>query len=133
MKSKKVLAASFLVTLILLSPITTTAQKQPSVRVRMGRLLGLSPQKTPPKVEILRTSEEADLVLEDLRFQADHDNWVPAIVVKPRRAIDETDHDDQDRQIPIDAIGEEGDHAVASSFSSLAGSRAPKAGPASAS
>jgi dienelactone hydrolase len=86
MKSKIVPAVSFLLTLILLSPITTTAQKQPSVRVRMGRLLGLSPQKSPPKVEVLRTSEEADVVLEDLRFQADHDNWVPAIVVKPRNA-----------------------------------------------
>ena len=86
MKSKNVPAVSCLVTLILLCPITTTAQKQPSVRVRMGRLLGLSPQRSPPKVEVLQTSEEADVVLEDLRFQADPDNWVPAIVVKPRKA-----------------------------------------------
>lgn len=86
MRGKNVLAASLLVTLVMLDPITSTAQKQPSVRVRMERLLGLSPQKTRPQVEVLRTSEEADVVLEDLRFQADHDNWVPAIVVKPRHA-----------------------------------------------
>jgi dienelactone hydrolase len=86
MKGKNVLALSFLVTLMLLEPISTTAQKQASVRVRMERLLGLLPRKAPPKIEVLRTSEEADVVLEDLRFQADHDNWVPAIVVKPRNA-----------------------------------------------
>ncbi len=86
MKSKNVLVVSLLVTMMLLCAIQTTAQRQTSVRVRMQRLLGLSPQKTPPKVEILRTSEEGDVVLEDLRFQADSDNWVPAIVVKPRGA-----------------------------------------------
>ncbi len=86
MKSKNVLAVSLLLALTLLHTVTTTAQKQPSVRVRMERLLGLSPQKTPPKVEILKTSEEGDVVIEDLRFQADADNWVPAMIVKPRAA-----------------------------------------------
>ena len=36
-----------LILLVLLFPAQTTAQKQSSVRVRMERLLGLSPQKTP--------------------------------------------------------------------------------------
>ncbi len=84
MKSKNVLA--ILMGLMLLCPTQTTAQKQTSVRVRMSRLLGLAPQKTPPKVEILQTSEDGDVVIEDLRFQADSDNWVPAMVVKPRGA-----------------------------------------------
>lgn len=84
MKNKNVLARSLLMALTLLQPVSTTAQKQPSVRVRMERLLGLSPQKTPPKVEILQTSEDGDVVIEDLRFQADSDNWVPAMIVKPR-------------------------------------------------
>lgn len=88
MKSQKVLAKSvlLLIALMLLCPAQMTAQKQLAVRVRMERLLGLSPQKTRPQVEVLRTSEEADVVLEDLRFQADNDHWVPAIVVKPRHA-----------------------------------------------
>ncbi len=84
MKNNNFLAQSMLLLLLLLCPLQTTAQKQTSVRVRMERLLGLSPQKTPPKVEILRTSEEGDVVIEDLRFQADSDNWVPAMIVKPR-------------------------------------------------
>ncbi len=86
MKSKNVLAGSLLVALTLLHPITITAQKQPSVRVRMQRLLSLSQQKTPPKAEVLRISEEDDVIIEDLRFQADKDNWVTAMVVKPRTA-----------------------------------------------
>ena len=86
MKIKHVLVRSTLLpmALILLCTGDTTAQKQPSVRVRMNQLLGLSPQKMPPKVEILHTSEEGDVIIEDLRFQADSDTWVPAMVVKPR-------------------------------------------------
>ncbi len=86
MKHKHFLVGALLMVLPLLGSAPTTAQKQSSVRVRMERLLQLAPQKTPPKAEILKTSEEDDVILEDLRFQADRDNWVPAMIVKPRNA-----------------------------------------------
>src|SRR5262249_4024187 len=36
------------------------------------------------KVEVLQKSSDQDIALEDIKFQADRDNWVPAIVAKPR-------------------------------------------------
>src|SRR5262245_43429768 len=51
---------------------------------RMRQLLNLTQEKAAPKVEVLRKSEDQDITLEDIKFQADRDNWVPAIVAKPR-------------------------------------------------
>jgi dienelactone hydrolase len=63
----------------------TIAQKRDAetVRSRMQRLLELSHEKITPKVELLQKREDEGLAIEDLRFQADRDTWVPAIVVKP--------------------------------------------------
>jgi len=52
----------------------------------MQRLLDLSSEKFTPKAEVLQKTEEGDVAIEDLRFQADNETWVPAIVVKPREA-----------------------------------------------
>jgi dienelactone hydrolase len=60
--------------------------KQETVRSRMQRLLGLSSEKFTSKVEVIRKTEEGEVAIEDLRFQADRETWVPAIVVKPREA-----------------------------------------------
>jgi dienelactone hydrolase len=56
------------------------------VRSRMRQLLHLPHEKTAPKVEVLQKSEDQGIALEDIKFQADRDNWVPAIVAKPRAA-----------------------------------------------
>jgi dienelactone hydrolase len=59
---------------------------QDPVSSKMRRLLGLPRRDATPKAEVLRRSEEGDVVLEDLRFLADRGAWVPAIVVKPLAA-----------------------------------------------
>jgi len=51
---------------------------------RMRQLLNLTQEKAAPKVEVLQKSSDQDIALEDIKFQADRDNWVPAIVAKPR-------------------------------------------------
>ncbi len=53
---------------------------------RMRRLLHLPQEKTAPKVEVLQKSSDQEISLEDIKFQADRENWVPAIVAKPRNA-----------------------------------------------
>jgi dienelactone hydrolase len=67
---------------------TISQQRAASVpaRSRMRQLLHLPQENTAPKVEVLRKSVEQDIALEDIKFQADRDNWVPAIVAKPRAA-----------------------------------------------
>jgi dienelactone hydrolase len=51
---------------------------------RMRRLLHLPREKTPLKVEVVQRSGDEEISLEDIKFRADRDNWVPAIVAKPR-------------------------------------------------
>ncbi|MGH9846819.1 MAG: alpha/beta hydrolase family protein, partial [Blastocatellia bacterium] len=75
-----------LLVILLICTVEMPAQKMGSVRARMQRLLGLQPEKFTPKAEVIQKTEEGDVVIEDLRFHADHDTWVPAIVVKPRAA-----------------------------------------------
>ncbi len=58
-------------------------EKPESVRSRMQRLLGLSQDQITPKAELLQKSVDGDIAIEDLRFQADRDTWVPAMVAKP--------------------------------------------------
>ncbi len=55
-----------------------------SVTARMQRLLGLTPSKVAPRVEVLQQSNDGELMIEDLRFEAERGTWVPAIVVKPK-------------------------------------------------
>src|SRR5215510_7384809 len=55
-------------------------------RSRMRQLLHLPQETAAPKVEVLQKSEDQKIALEDIKFQADRDNWVPAIVAKPRAA-----------------------------------------------
>jgi len=54
-----------------------------SVQSRMRRLLDLPSDKTPLAAEILQKSEDGEVVIEDIRFRASRDIWIPAIVVKP--------------------------------------------------
>ena len=58
-----------------------------SVRARMQRLLGLSQTRTAaPRVEVLQQSADGDMMIEDLRFEAERGVRVPAILVKPKTA-----------------------------------------------
>ncbi|MGI8785662.1 MAG: hypothetical protein ACR2L2_18675 [Acidobacteriota bacterium] len=73
--------------LALLTFVTSAASPEPrrtpvSVRVRMQRLLGLSPQQAPPRAELVANSSDSEMLTEDFRFQADRDNWVPAVLLK---------------------------------------------------
>jgi len=67
---------------------TISQQRAASIRARsrMRQLLQLPEDNAAPKVEVLQKSAEQDIALEDIKFQADRDNWVPAIVAKPRAA-----------------------------------------------
>ncbi|MGH9766938.1 MAG: dienelactone hydrolase family protein, partial [Blastocatellia bacterium] len=68
-------------------PETTGQSATPeSARARMRRLLGLPKEKTPLTPEVLQKSDDGEFVIEDIRFRAGRDVWVPAIVVKPRAA-----------------------------------------------
>lgn len=53
----------------------------------MRRLLGLPRAKAPVAAEVLQPQRtDGDVAIEDLRFRAEPDVWVPAMVVKPRAA-----------------------------------------------
>jgi dienelactone hydrolase len=53
---------------------------------RMRRLLHLPQERSAPRVEVIQQSEDQEVSLEDIKYQADRDHWVPAIVAKPRNA-----------------------------------------------
>jgi dienelactone hydrolase len=57
-----------------------------SVRAKMQRLLGLSQTRAAPHVEVLQQSADGDMMIEDLRFEAERGVRVPAILVKPKTA-----------------------------------------------
>src|SRR5262245_4317954 len=57
-----------------------------SARVRMRRLLSLPTENPPLAPEVSQKSDDGELVIEDIRFRSWADDWVPAIVVKPRTA-----------------------------------------------
>jgi dienelactone hydrolase len=61
-------------------------QKPDPLSAKMQHLLGLPQEKTKLQAELPRKSEEDDVVFEDLRFLAEGETWVPAIVVKPLAA-----------------------------------------------
>jgi dienelactone hydrolase len=76
----------FCLLFLLVTPIETLCQGSTAKTTRMRRLLNFTRPATPPKVEILGNSGDEVISLEDLKFQADSQNWVPAIVAKPKKA-----------------------------------------------
>ena len=72
-----------IILLILALVLNGQGTAQESVQSRMRRLLDLPNDKTPLAAEILQKSQDGDVVIEDVRFRASRDIWIPAIVVKP--------------------------------------------------
>ena len=54
-----------------------------SLPARMQRLLHLPQDKVPLAPEVLHKSVAGDVELEEIRFRAERNIWIPAIVVKP--------------------------------------------------
>src|SRR6266508_1160152 len=76
---------SFVLALLMCAPETIVQPATPeSARVRMRRLLILPQEKAPLAAEVLQKSEDGEVAIEDIRFRAGRDVWVPGIVVKPR-------------------------------------------------
>jgi len=75
---------SSIAAVLFLIPATLLAQPRPaSLSVRMPRLLHLPQTHAPLAPEVLRTTVEGDVQLEDVRLQAERGVWVPVTVVKP--------------------------------------------------
>lgn len=76
-----------MLTLALLLASTTFAQpRSVSLPARIRRLLHLPQDKAPLTPEVLQKRVDGDVELEDVRFRAERDVWVPAIVAKPAGA-----------------------------------------------
>ena len=88
MITKFLQALTLLILALVVCAPGTIGQSAPSAssRARMRRLLSLPQDKTPLAPEVLQKSEDGAFVIEDIRFRAGRDVWVPAIVVKPRAA-----------------------------------------------
>jgi dienelactone hydrolase len=91
MKTKTLRATAML--LLLVGALETTAQQLRSKPtpvstqvLKMRRLLSLPQEHVPLAPEILHQSEDGEVVIEEVRFRAERDVWVPASVVKPRNA-----------------------------------------------
>jgi dienelactone hydrolase len=86
---RPVRAVTLLVLALAFCAPTTIGQsaKPESAQARMRRLLSLPREKTPLAPEVLQKSDDGEVVIEDVRFRAARDVWVPAIVVKPRAAL----------------------------------------------
>jgi dienelactone hydrolase len=69
---------------ILILTLVITASD--SVQAPMQRLLSLWKEETPLQAEVLNRTEDGDVTIEDVRFRASRDIWIPAIVVKPRNS-----------------------------------------------
>jgi dienelactone hydrolase len=73
--------------IILICTVEAIGQRQGSLassaRYRMRRLLNLPDGRSTPKAEVLQKSTDDNVVIEDLRFQADGGMWVPVMIVKP--------------------------------------------------
>lgn len=72
--------------LFLLMASAFAQTRSASLAVRLQRLLHLQKDNTPLAPEVLQKRVEGDVELEDVRFRAERDVWVPAIVVKPANA-----------------------------------------------
>jgi len=78
---------SLILALLICAPEAIGQRTTPeSARARMRRLLSLPQEKAPLTPEVLEKNEDGEFVIEDIRFRAGRDVWVPAIVVKPRAA-----------------------------------------------
>ncbi|MGH9767607.1 MAG: dienelactone hydrolase family protein, partial [Blastocatellia bacterium] len=78
---------SLILALLMCAPETIGQPATPgSAGARMRQLLSLPREKTPVAAEVLQKSDDGALAIEDIRFRAERDVWVPAIVVKPRAA-----------------------------------------------
>lgn len=87
----RLLQSAFLICMFSLFVMLTDLQGQERTAAkagvtRMRRLLGLPQKAAPPKVEILSKTGDDEVLLEDLKIQADQTNWIPAIVAKPKKA-----------------------------------------------
>lgn len=79
----KPLPISILFVLLLFVPSTSAQPRATSLPARMQRLLHLPQDKAPLTPEVLHKRVDGDVELEDVRFRAERDIWVPAIVAKP--------------------------------------------------
>ena len=72
-----------LLAVVLFAPLAFAQSRTASLPTRMQRLLHLPQDKTPLTPEVLEKHVDGDVEIEDVRFRAEHDIWIPAIVVKP--------------------------------------------------
>jgi dienelactone hydrolase len=83
----KTLPITLLLMLLLTAPLgLAQPRRTASLATRIQRVLHLPQDKTPLTPEVVHKSMEGDVELEDVRFRAERDIWVPAIVAKPRNA-----------------------------------------------
>jgi dienelactone hydrolase len=73
---------------LLMNAVASSGQRRAaeSAPSRMRRLLGLPRGQAPLVAEVLRRGGDGEMAVEDVRFRAEADVWVPAMVVKPRAA-----------------------------------------------
>jgi len=91
MMTKMVWTAPLLILLLGASEITGQRlsgrpELVPEPVLKMRQLLVLPRERAPLAPETLRKSDDGDVTFEDVRFKAEKDIWVPAIVVKPLKA-----------------------------------------------
>jgi dienelactone hydrolase len=101
MRFKTVRRATLLLPLLLLCALGTAGQQlatgqgakseaAPARRAggpsKMRRLLGVPQERPRVAPETLRRSEDDDVAIEDVRFRAERDVWIPATVVRPLKA-----------------------------------------------
>lgn len=79
----KTLPTSMLLAVVLFAPLAFAQSRTASLPTRMQRLLHLPQDKAPLTPEVLEKHINGDVEIEDVRFRAEPDIWVPAIVVKP--------------------------------------------------
>lgn len=69
--------------LLLFAAATVAQPRASSLPARMQRLLHLPRDKAPLTPEVLQKTVSGDVEIEDVRFRAERDVWVPGVVVKP--------------------------------------------------
>jgi dienelactone hydrolase len=92
MKTKTIWASPLLI--LLLGTPETAGQRlsgrpelAPAPVLKMRRLLDLPREHAPLAPESLHKSDDGEVALEDVRFKAEKEIWIPAIVVKPLKAV----------------------------------------------
>lgn len=69
--------------LLLVAPVAFAQSRNASLSARVQRLLHIPQKRVPLAPETLSKYIDGDVELEDVRFRADRDLWIPAIVTKP--------------------------------------------------